>query len=172
MKPPRARATGARNGPDHPYATDPDDSAEIGTARRSGLTLWRQISETLRQEIGGADYPPGARLPTEAELSARFDVNRHTVRRALEELSRGGLIRVEQGRGTFVAEDVLDYTVGPRTRFTEWIHRHNKEPSGRVLQLREIAAELDHRHRAWHSPGRARGGAGAVWASPTTPRSA
>lgn len=111
------------------------------TPRQSGLTLWRQIAETLRQEIGGTGYPPGARLPTEAELSARFAVNRHTVRRALEELSRGGLIRVEQGRGTFVAEDVLDYTVGPRTRFTEWIHRHNKEPSGRVLQRREIAAD-------------------------------
>jgi len=26
-------------------------------------------------------------------------------------------------------------------RFTEWIHRHNKEPSGRVLQRREIAAD-------------------------------
>ncbi len=109
--------------------------------RQSGLTLWRQIAETLRQEIGGEHYPPGARLPTEAELSARFSVNRHTVRRALEELSRGGLIRVEQGRGTFVAEDVLEYTVGQRTRFTEWIHRHNKEPSGRILQRREIAAD-------------------------------
>jgi GntR family phosphonate transport system transcriptional regulator len=118
-------------------------SAPIGSeaARQSGLTLWRQIADTLRQEIGGPDYPPGARLPTEAALSSRFSVNRHTVRRALEELSRGGLIRVEQGRGTFVAEDVLDYTVGPRTRFTEWIHRHNKEPSGRVLQLRELAAD-------------------------------
>jgi GntR family phosphonate transport system transcriptional regulator len=108
---------------------------------RSGLTLWRRIFETLRQEIGGPDRPPGARLPTEAELSARFAVNRHTVRRALEELSRGGMIRVEQGRGSFVAEDVLDYTVGTRTRFTEWIRRHNKEPSGRVLQLLEIAAD-------------------------------
>ena len=37
-------------------------------ARQSGLTLWRQIAETLRQDIGGTDYPPGARLPTEAEL--------------------------------------------------------------------------------------------------------
>ncbi len=110
-------------------------------SRQAGMTLWRQIAEALRQEIGGADYPAGARLPTEAELAGRFAVNRHTVRRALEELSRGGLIRVEQGRGTFVAEDVLDYTVGPRTRFSEWIHRHNREPSGRVLQRREIAAD-------------------------------
>src|SRR5580704_13175730 len=124
---------------------DTPDRADVSprepASRQAGLTLWRQIAETLRNEIGGDDFPPGARLPTEAELSARFAVNRHTVRRALEELSRGGLIRVEQGRGTFVAEDVLDYTVGTRTRFTEWIHRHNKEPSGRVLQRREIAAD-------------------------------
>jgi GntR family phosphonate transport system transcriptional regulator len=120
---------------------DADRGVSGEASRQAGLTLWRQISETLRQEIGGPDFPAGARLPTEAELSARFAVNRHTVRRALEELSRGGLIRVEQGRGTFVAEDVLDYTVGARTRFTEWIHRHNMEPSGRVLQRREIAAD-------------------------------
>src|SRR5271163_2428330 len=126
-----------------PGGMRPDERRPAGAdaPRQAGLTLWRQISEALRQEIGGPDYPPGARLPTEAELSARFAVNRHTVRRALEELSRGGLIRVEQGRGTFVAEDVLDYTVGPRTRFTEWIHRHNKEPSGQVLQCREVAAD-------------------------------
>ena len=116
-------------------------AADTGPARQPGLTLWRQISETLRQEIGGPAYPAGARLPTEADLATRFGVNRHTVRRALEDLSRGGLIRVEQGRGTFVTEDVLDYTIGPRTRFTEWIHRHNKEPSGRVLQRREISAD-------------------------------
>jgi GntR family phosphonate transport system transcriptional regulator len=55
-------------------------------------------------------------------------------------LTRAGLVRVEQGRGAFVSEDVLDYAVGARTRFSEWIRRHNKEPSGRVLQLRLIAA--------------------------------
>lgn len=105
-----------------------------------GTPLWRQIAGTLRQEAGGPDYPPGARLPTETALAARFAVNRHTVRRAMEELSRAGLVRVERGRGTFVAEDVLDYKVEPRTRFTEWIRRHEKEPSGRVLQLTEVSA--------------------------------
>ncbi len=108
---------------------------------REGVTLWRQITESLVQEISSGALPPGGKLPTEAQLSARFGVNRHTVRRALEELSRGGLVRVEQGRGSFVAEDVIDYTVGPRTRFSEWIRRQNKEPSGRVLQLREMAAD-------------------------------
>jgi GntR family phosphonate transport system transcriptional regulator len=110
-------------------------------SRHDGVALWRQIANRLQQDIGAGSYPPGGRLPTEAELSQHFRVNRHTVRRALEELSRGGLVRVEQGRGSFVAEDVLEYAVEARTRFSEWVRRHNKEPSGRVLQLKETAAD-------------------------------
>jgi GntR family transcriptional regulator, phosphonate transport system regulatory protein len=109
--------------------------------RQEGISLWRQIATRLQRDIGAGVFPPGGRLPTEAELSQQFRVNRHTVRRALEELSRGGLVRVEQGRGSFVAEDVLEYAVESRTRFSEWIRRHNMEPSGRVLQLRETAAD-------------------------------
>jgi GntR family phosphonate transport system transcriptional regulator len=58
----------------------------------------------------------------------------------MESLARNGVVRVEQGRGAFVAEDVLGYEVSARTRFSEWIRRHNKEPSGRTLQVREVAA--------------------------------
>ena len=96
-------------------------------ASPSGGGSW----ETLAGEIGSGAIAPGARLPTEAQLAGRFGVNRHTVRRAMEEISRSGLVRVEQGRGAFVAEDVLDYAIGSRSRFSEWIRRHNREPSGR-----------------------------------------
>jgi GntR family phosphonate transport system transcriptional regulator len=115
--------------------------ALTGAGRQEGVALWRQIAAVLEQEIGGGVLAPGAKLPTEAALSQRFGVNRHTVRRGLEALSRAGLIRIEQGRGSFVTEDVIDYAVGPRTRFAEWIRRHNKEPSGRVLQLCEMVAD-------------------------------
>ena len=117
------------------------DCAGSPVQRQDGVALWRQIAAALRRQIDSGVCPPGARLPTEATLSASFAVNRHTVRRALEELSRNGLIRVEQGRGAFVTEDVLDYMVEPRTRFSEWIRKHNKEPSGRILQLKDIAAD-------------------------------
>jgi GntR family phosphonate transport system transcriptional regulator len=119
-----------------PEAPDPAD-----LSRADGVTLWRQIARALERGIAAGGQPPGSRLPTEAQLSARFGVNRHTVRRALEDLSRRGLIRVEQGRGSFVAEDTFDYEVGPRTRLSEWIRRNNREPEGRVLDLREIAAD-------------------------------
>jgi GntR family phosphonate transport system transcriptional regulator len=114
---------------------------ESRPAREPGVALWRQIARAIETDIADGTLAPGARLQTEAQLSAHFGVNRHTVRRALEELSRSGLVRVEQGRGSFVAEDVLDYAVSTRTRFSEWIRAHNKEPSGSVLDLREIAAD-------------------------------
>src|SRR5439155_18899780 len=110
------------------------------TEARPAAPLWRKIAQTLSAEIVAQDMQPGAKLPTEAQLATRFDVNRHTVRRAIESLVRTGLVRVEQGRGSFVAEDVLGYEVSARTRFSEWIRRHNKEPSGQVLRIREVAA--------------------------------
>jgi GntR family phosphonate transport system transcriptional regulator len=118
-----------------------DDSLIHPVQRQEGIALWRQIANQVQREIAAGTRKPGEQLPTEAELSARFAVNRHTVRRALEELSRDGLVRIEQGRGSFVAEDVLDYAVEARTRFSEWIRKHNKEPSGQVLQLLEIKAD-------------------------------
>ncbi|HYZ64558.1 MAG TPA: phosphonate metabolism transcriptional regulator PhnF [Acetobacteraceae bacterium] len=111
------------------------------TELRAGPPLWRRIAQTLTAEIGAEGLPPGAKLPTEAQLASRFDVNRHTVRRAIEALVRSGLVRVEQGRGSFVAEDVLDYEVSARTRFSEWIRRQNKEPSGQVLHVRELTCK-------------------------------
>jgi GntR family phosphonate transport system transcriptional regulator len=120
---------------------DMDDQVTYPVNRQDGVALWRQIVGKLQGDIASGGLKPGTRLPTEAELSAQFGVNRHTVRRALEELSRDGLVRVEQGRGSFVAEDVLDYNVEARTRFSELIRKHNKEPSGIIRQLREIPAD-------------------------------
>jgi GntR family phosphonate transport system transcriptional regulator len=117
----------------------PESFAET-IERGAGVALWRQIEERLQAEIAGGAVMPGARLPTEHDLAARFQVNRHTVRRALAGLVQRGLVRVEQGRGAFVQEDVIDYALGKRTRFTENILRHRREPRGTLLEARQVAA--------------------------------
>ncbi|MBR0671150.1 phosphonate metabolism transcriptional regulator PhnF [Roseomonas soli] len=110
-------------------------------ARGQGIALWRQIAATIEGEISRGGKAGGERLSTEAVLTKRFGVNRHTVRRALEDLEARGLIRVEQGRGAFVAEDVVDYRLGARTRFSELVRGQNREPAGRILRISEIQAE-------------------------------
>nr|WP_302474070.1 phosphonate metabolism transcriptional regulator PhnF [Roseococcus sp. MDT2-1-1] len=109
--------------------------------RAAGVALWRQIAGRIEADITSGIHAPGDRLPTEAELSARFGVNRHTLRRAMESLEARGLVRVEQGRGSFVAEDVLDYPLGTRTRFSEIIRSQNREPAGQLVRLAEIEPE-------------------------------
>lgn len=117
--------------------------------RRKGLTLWRQIQSVLAHEIMAGTFAPGDRLPTEPELAERFGVNRHTLRRAMSELAEQGLVRIEQGRGSFVQEQVLDYAIGRRTRFSTNVLSQQRRPGGRLLKAveltatREIARELE-----------------------------
>jgi GntR family phosphonate transport system transcriptional regulator len=100
--------------------------------RGHGVALWRQIDRSLSGDISGGAWAPGERLPTEQALAQRFQVNRHTIRRAIQAMVQRGLLRVEQGRGTFVQEGVIDYMIGRRTRFTENIARNRRE-AGRLL---------------------------------------
>lgn len=93
--------------------------------RGSGVAVWRQIENTLAEEIASGALPAGERIPTEPQLAERFEVNRHTIRRAVSALVERGLLRVEQGRGTFVQDNAIDYTISKRTRFTQNMARHN-----------------------------------------------
>lgn len=83
----------------------------------SRTPIWKTIARTLTNEIGEGHYKPTEKLPTEAELSARFGVNRHTVRRALAEMQAQGLVHARRGAGVFVAADPTPYPIGKRTRF-------------------------------------------------------
>lgn len=96
--------------------------------RRSGQALWLQIEAALSREIGAGALNPGDRLPTEPELMARFDVSRSTVRQAIASLERRGLVRAEQGRGTFVRGRVLTYPLSRRTRFSRNLIEQGFDP--------------------------------------------
>lgn len=115
---------------------------EESIERGQGVALWRQIDRSLSREIAAGSWPPGEKLPTEQALAARFSVNRHTVRQAIQAMVQRGLLRVEQGRGTFVEEGIIDYVVGRRTRFTENILRNRRYPSNQVLRSGEMLPSL------------------------------
>ena len=60
------------------------------------------ISRELGTEISAGKYPPQSRLPSEAQLMARFKVSRPTVGRALRDLQGQDLIERRAGSGTYV----------------------------------------------------------------------
>jgi GntR family phosphonate transport system transcriptional regulator len=97
--------------------------------------LWKTIAETLSDEIAQGHYARGARLPTEAELAARFGVNRHTVRHALGELADRGLTHSRRGAGVFVTSRPADYPLGRRVRFHQNLAAAGLAASRHVLRL-------------------------------------
>ena len=102
--------------------------------------VWKSIAATLEGEIAQALYRAGDKLPTEAALSARFGVNRHTVRRALGHLAEAGVVRSRRGAGVFVESPPTEYPIGQRVRFHQNIRAAGRLPEKRVLRVETRAA--------------------------------
>jgi GntR family transcriptional repressor for pyruvate dehydrogenase complex len=68
-------------------------------ARQSLVSM---VSDNLLDRIIAGEFPPGASLPGELELTAEHEVSRLTVREAVKTLEAQSVVRIERGRGTFV----------------------------------------------------------------------
>jgi GntR family transcriptional regulator, phosphonate transport system regulatory protein len=102
--------------------------------------LWKSIADVLRSEIAGGQYRPGDKLPTEAAMSARFGVNRHTVRHALADMAASGTVHARRGAGVFVASVPTDYPIGRRVRFQQNVLASGRTPSRQILRLETRAS--------------------------------
>ena len=115
----------------------------------AGVMLWRKIADDIEHAIVRGDFAIGEKLPSEQDIADRFGVNRHTVRRALAELTVRGLVRAERGSGTYVEPTRISYPIRTRTRFSEIINAGGRMAGGRLLASskepapRDIALRLD-----------------------------
>jgi len=98
-------------------------------------SLWLGLRDALESDIASGQYRSGDRLPSEAQLSQRFGVNRHTVRRALADLADSGLVHARRGAGVFVTATVTDYPITRRTRFRANLLSAGQTPEKRLLRL-------------------------------------
>ncbi|WP_240677685.1 GntR family transcriptional regulator [Actinacidiphila soli] len=64
---------------------------------------WRQVYEVIERRIETGEYPPGSRIPSVVELQSEYGIALATVQKAVRALKEAGLIRTEQGIGSFVA---------------------------------------------------------------------
>jgi GntR family transcriptional regulator len=68
-----------------------------------GRPLYEQVADALRAQIREGRYRPGDKLPSERELSERFEVSKVTARQAIVQLRAEGLVTSRVGYGVFVA---------------------------------------------------------------------
>jgi len=81
--------------------------------------LYTQVRETLRARILDGGYAPGSQIPSESELGAMFSVSRITVRQALGDLQKEGLIFRIHGKGSFVSRPKAFQNVSSLQGFAE-----------------------------------------------------
>jgi GntR family transcriptional regulator len=119
------------------------NNQSISLSKALPVPLYYQLKTILLEQIRTGGMKPNDRLPAEDDLAATYGVSKATVRQALNELAVAGVLRREQGRGTFVAEPKL--AQGPRelTSFTEEMNNLGFRPTSKVLTQDVIEAEAD-----------------------------
>jgi GntR family transcriptional regulator len=105
------------------------------TRARGDRPLYVQLAEEIAHGIHRGDLLPGDRVASEPELVRRHGVSRATAVRALEHLEQTGLVRREQGRGTFVEEPRLVQRSSQLGSFSDQVRRHGHVPSQRLVQI-------------------------------------
>jgi GntR family phosphonate transport system transcriptional regulator len=115
--------------------------------------LWKSIAITLTADIAEGRYSTGDQLPTEASLAAKFSGNRHTIRRALSEMSDQGLIYSRRGAGVFVAAKPTDYPIGKRVRYHQNIRASGQSPAKKILAIETRAADTREAEALGLAPG-------------------
>jgi GntR family transcriptional regulator len=78
----------------------------LGKNRRTSIPLYVRVESLVRNRILNGQLQPGDKLATEDDLVKQFGVSQITIRNALSNLERDGLIVRNRAKGTFVAESV------------------------------------------------------------------
>lgn len=104
--------------------------------------LYQQIKTLITRSLQSGEWRPGAAIPSEVELAARYKVSQGTVRKAIDALADDNLLVRRQGKGTFVATHTEE-----RTRFRFLRLRADEGTAGplerRFIDCRRLRAPAD-----------------------------
>jgi GntR family transcriptional regulator len=107
--------------------------------KNSSIPLRIQFKEYLTNRIDRNELKPGQRLPSERAFCEQFGISRITVRQALAEMARDGLIYTVPGKGTFIARK---QTFRPLVSLSQQIRERGQIPSNRILKQEIIHAPV------------------------------
>src|SRR5690606_7956529 len=105
---------------------------------RQRVPRYLELAQTLRDQL--CDYQVGEYLPAETELAERFGVNRHTLRRAVDELIAEGRVLRRKGRGTCILPQPVIYPVHPGSAYSKTLQNMGFQSEALLLGKRERPA--------------------------------
>lgn len=106
----------------------------------NALPLYAQVESILAAAITDGTFRPGSRLPNEDDLVERYAVSRTTIRQAIQQLIRRGLIEVRRGKGTFVLQPKITQELTELSGFVEDMQSLGRQASARLVDKQIVAA--------------------------------
>jgi GntR family transcriptional regulator len=110
-----------------------DIKTYISIDKQSPIPIYHQLSEGIKDLIETEILTPNDRIPSENELSSIYGIVPMTVRQAMAELVKKGLIYRVRGKGTFVSPHALDHPLDNLISFSEDMRSRNLTPSSKIL---------------------------------------
>jgi GntR family transcriptional regulator len=111
-----------------------------------GIPLYVQMRELLRERIRQGDWSPDEPMPTEEVLGAHFGVSRNTVRQALADLVREGLITRRAGKGSFVRQPRMVLKMEHFYSLSADLRERGVRPSRQLLEVRCLTSSRELAH--------------------------
>jgi GntR family transcriptional regulator len=104
------------------------------------VPMHSQIREIVRRRVLDGTYAPHSQMPSEAQMMEAFQVSRITIRQALGDLQKEGLIFKVAGKGSFVAKPKAFQNLSRLQGFGEAMTPSGYETFSQVLSTRRVAA--------------------------------
>jgi len=115
-------------------------SAEPQVVPMSSVPMHTQIREIIRRRVLDGTYAPHSQMPSESQMMEAFSVSRITIRQALGDLQKEGLIFKVPGKGSFVAKPKAFQNLSRLQGFGEAMGPSGYETFSQVLSMRQVSA--------------------------------
>ncbi|WP_258062750.1 GntR family transcriptional regulator [Arthrobacter sp. B0490] len=115
-------------------------SLRLDIDRSSPVPLYHQVAQGIEAAIRSGKLAPGSKLDNEIALAAELNLSRPTMRKAMDELVRSGLLVRKRGVGTQVVASQVKRHLELSSLFDD-LQVSGKKPTSRILSFSHIAAD-------------------------------
>jgi len=105
--------------------------------------MYIKLYEKILKNIEKKKYNSSSKLPSENVFASEFNVNRHTVRQALSLLKDEGFIYTKKGKGNFISNIKVPYSISDKSSYTSKILDLGYEPKTELLSADVIKPSED-----------------------------